>query len=737
VTSLGPVLLIAALAVEVYGLGASLYGARRHQRRWILSGRRAVYATAALVTLAFAILEAAFLRSDFGVRIVAEHSSTTTPAFYRAAAPWSAQEGSLLLWVWLLSLWSSLVLFLSRRRLRELAGYAQAVLLGFAAFFTLLLVFLAKPFVLQHPAPMEGLGLSPLLRHPSMMIHPPMLYSGYTLFTIPFAFAIAALAARRLDAEWIRCTRRFALMAWLCLGFGVLLGARWSYAELGWGGYWGWDPVENASLMPWLTGTAFLHSIQVQEKRGALKVWNVVLVLATGILAVLGTFLVRSGILDSIHAFGASTLGKPFLGFIAVISLGSVALVLSRLDQLRSRPRLDSLVSRETVFLLNNLVLVGLCFVIFWGTFFPLISEAVTGTKSSVGPPWFDRYTTPLGLVLVLLSGLGPALAWGRTTPARLPRLFAAPLVAAALVLAVLLATGGVARKPLALLMFCLAAFALTSVAQEFWLGARARRAMTGEPRATALISLVRRNRRRYGGYLVHVGMVVLLVGVAASSSFQHVRDARLRPGQSARVGDYRVRYVRPTSALSGQKVTLGAVLEVSRQGRHVATLRPSRGYYPSLDQAGLGRIGRFFKGDSTSELGLQAGFGRDVWSAIQPDLSPLALSIARADRSFPDADPQLEGFLVSTLVRRYLRAAPPAQFRLIVSPLVGWIWFGGSIVVGGALMGLWPTRRAVRVRLAARSAPGLAQRPAIVAQMADPQPSTSRRSGLSQRSSL
>jgi cytochrome c-type biogenesis protein CcmF len=712
-TRLGPALLAAALAVEIYGIGASLYGTRRGRRRFMLSGRRAVYALAGLLTVAFGILEAAFLRSDFGLRIVAEHSSTTTPPFYRAAASWSAQEGSLLLWVWLLSLWSSVVLFLNRGRLQELTGYAQAVLLGFAAFFTLLLLFLAKPFVLQHPAPAEGLGLNPLLRHPSMMIHPPMLYSGYTLLAVPFAFAVAALAARRLDAQWIRCTRRFALTAWLCLGFGILLGARWSYAELGWGGYWGWDPVENASLMPWLTATAFLHSIQVQEKRGMLKVWNVSLVLGTGILAVLGTFLVRSGILDSIHAFGASTLGKPFLVFIALLSAGALALVVSRLDELRSPPRLDSLVSREMIFLLNNLVLVGLCFVIFWGTFFPLISEAVSGSKANVGPPWFDHYTTPLALVLVLLSGVGPALAWGRTTPARLPRIFAAPIGAAALALVALLAVGGVARRPLAMTLFCLAAFAVASVAQETWLGARARRSMTGEPAPVAFTGLVRRNRRRYGGYLVHVGVAVLLVGVAASSSFQHVRDVRLRPGRAARVGGYDVRYVKPTSALAREKITLGAVLDLSKHGRHVATLRPSRGYYPSLDQSAFGRIGRFFNGDSTSELGLRAGVGRDVWTAVQPDISSLQPYIARANRSFSDANPQLEGFLVSTMVARYLRSAPPAQFRLIVSPLVGWIWIGGAIVVGGALIGLWPAPRAVRRRVGARSPAGLAREPA------------------------
>ncbi|MEA2427432.1 MAG: cytochrome c-type biosis protein CcmF, partial [Thermoleophilaceae bacterium] len=534
---LGPLLLVGALALEAYGIGATLYGLLTHRERWVESGRRAVYVLAATLTLAFAILEGAFLRSDFGVRVVAEHSSTTTPPFYRAAAAWSAQEGSLLLWVWLLSLWSSLALRLTHRSMREVAGWAQAVLLGFAAFFTGLLVFFADPFATQRPAPPEGLGLSPLLRHPSMMIHPPMLYSGYTLFAIPFAFAIGALAARRVDVSWVRATRRFGLAAWLFLGLGVLLGARWSYAELGWGGYWGWDPVENASLMPWLTGTALQHSIQVQEKRGTLKTWNVSLALSTGILAVLGTFLVRSGILDSIHAFGASTLGVPFLVFIGVLLVGSVTLVTSRRHELRSVGRIDSLVSRETAFLANNLVLVGLCFVILWGTFFPLVSEALTGRKASVGPPWFDRYTTPLALALVLLSGIGPTLAWGRTTPGRLWRMFAVPLAAAAILLIPLAASGAAARHPFAAATFCAAAFAVACAGQELVRAARARRALTGEPAGAALMALLRRNRRRYGGYTVHVGMALLFVGVAASSAFQHSLDVRLAPGQSARVG--------------------------------------------------------------------------------------------------------------------------------------------------------------------------------------------------------
>ncbi|MGI8511544.1 MAG: heme lyase CcmF/NrfE family subunit, partial [Solirubrobacteraceae bacterium] len=513
---------------------------------------------------------------------MASHSSTTTPTFYKATAVWSSQEGSLLLWVWLLSLWSSLVLVVARSRVRELMPLAIAVLLGLAAFFVCLCVFWANPFALASPAPAEGQGLNPLLRHPSMMIHPPMLYSGYTLFTVPFAFAIAALVTRRLDARWIAVTRRFALAAWFMLGVGILLGARWSYVELGWGGYWGWDPVENASLMPWLTGTALLHSVMIQEKRGMLKVWNVSLVLATGILAVLGTFLVRSGILESIHAFGASTLGQPFLVLIAVMLASSIGLVISRRRELRSEHRLDSLLSRESIFLLNKLVLVALCFVIFWGTFFPLISEAATGNKASVGPPWFDRYTVPLTLALVLLSGVGPVIAWRAASLGNLARSFRFPFVTALLLVAGLVVAGGVAERPLALAMFGCGAFVLAAVGQEFWRGVRARRAMTSESPPVALAALVRRNRRRYGGYLIHVGMAVLFVGVAASSAFQDARDVRLSPGDTARVGGYDIRYVRPTAALEDEKVSLGAVLDVRRDGSDTQRLTTTRGYFPA-----------------------------------------------------------------------------------------------------------------------------------------------------------
>jgi cytochrome c-type biogenesis protein CcmF len=706
---LGRACLLLALAVCAYGIGASLYGVRSGRVEFSASGRRSVYALAGILTVAFAVLEIAFLRNDFAFNTVADTSSRTTPAFYRAAAVWSSQEGSLLLWAWLLSLWASLALFITRRRMREVAGYATAVLLGLGGFFISLMVFYANPFATTAPRPVEGAGLDPLLRFPTMMIHPPMLYSGYTLCTIPLAFGVGALLARKVDADWIKAIRRFAFAAWLLLGVGILLGARWSYAELGWGGYWGWDAVENASLMPWLTGTALLHSLMIQEKRGMLKVWNMSLVLATGTLAIMGTFLVRSGILNSIHAFGGATLGVPFVTLIAVLIAGSIYLVVSRRDVLRSQHRLDSLLSRESIFLANNLVLVALCFVIFWGTYFPLISEALSGRAASVGPPWFDRYTVPLALVLVLLSGIGPVIAWRRATLANARRNFATPIAAALLTLVVLLAAG-LPQKPFAIAMFCCAAFVLGSIGQEFVRGARARRAMAGEAIPIALLSLVRRNRRRYGGYIVHVGIAVLFVGVAASSSFQHATELGLSPGQSARVGAYTLRYVRPTATITpkndrahtGSTLSLGAVLDVSKGGHHVATLQPSEGFYASANPA-QGSVGSLIGGQPVSHVSMDAGATRDVWSAIAPNIeAPQLQRIVMAGNR--KLSPEEAIVAIAVLARTYLQHPPQAQFHLIVSPLVMWIWVGGLIVFGGGLIAIWPAPSAIRRRVAVRS---------------------------------
>jgi cytochrome c-type biogenesis protein CcmF len=719
VADFGRICLLLALVVCVYGIGASLYGVRTSRIEFSESGRRAVYALAIVLSAAFAVLEIAFLRNDFAFNTVADTSSRTTPTFYRAAAVWSSQEGSLLLWAWLLSLWSSLALFLVRKRMRDVAAYATAILLGFAGFFISLMIFYATPFATTRPAPAEGVGLDPLLRFPTMMIHPPMLYSGYTLCTIPLAFGMGALLARRVDAEWIKAIRRFAFAAWLFLGIGILLGARWSYSELGWGGYWGWDAVENASLMPWLTGTAFLHSLMIQEKRGMLKVWNVSLVLATGTLAIMGTFLVRSGILNSIHAFGGATLGVPFVVLIGVLIAGSIYLVVTRREMLRSEHRIDSLLSRESIFLANNVVLVGLCFVIFWGTYFPLISEALTGHEASVGPPWFDRYTVPLALILVLLSGIGPVIGWRRATLANARRNFVVPLLSALIAL-VALAAGGVTQKPFALAMFCCAAFVLGSIGQEFFRGVRARRAMAGEAAPLALVALVRRNRRRYGGYIAHVGIAVLFVGVAASSSFQHAVEQQLAPGKSTHVGAYTIRYVRPTAAITpkndsahtGSTLDIGAVLDVSKGGHHVATLRPSEGFYDSGEPA-QGSVGHLIGGQAVSHISMSAGVTRDVWTAIAPDISTPALQriVTIGNRTLP---PEEADVAIGVLAREYLKKPPPAQFHFIVSPLVMWIWIGGLIVLGGGLIAIWPApstvRRRVAMRFRARAPHGLAR---------------------------
>ncbi len=719
----GKFLLVVGLLTAAYGAGASVLGARRADRALVASGRRAVYGLAVCLIAAFVLLEAAFLRSDFSSELVATHSSTTTPLFYRATAIWSSQEGSLLLWAMLLAFWSSVVLYLTRNKLREIAPYATAVLCGFALFFVGLLVFAVTPFGGLSPAPAEGNGLNPLLRHPSMMIHPPMLYSGYTLFAIPFAFAIGALITRRLDADWIRSTRPFTLAAWGLLGAGIILGARWSYTELGWGGYWAWDPVENASLMPWLTGTAFMHSVMIQEKRGMLKVWNVSLVLATGILAILGTFLVRSGILQSIHAFGASTLGVPFLVLIGIMIAASIGLVVWRAADLRSESRLDSLFSREAMFLGNNLVLVSMCVVIFWFTFWPLISEAL-GDERAVGPPTFNSWIGPLAILLVLLTGLGPALAWRRATVANLRRQLTVPALAAVACVVLLLFTGAGNVKTGVLFVF--AAFSATVMLQDYARGVRARRAMTSESVPVALVSLVKRNRRRYGGYLVHLGVIVLFVGIAASSAFQKATDVQLRAGQSTRVGDYRITYVKPTSRVvatkSGglERIDFGAVLHASRNGTSMGTIITRRSYFPTNDDPSLGPVSSFFEGEATSEVGLRAGLLRDLWTVVSPSLNALRPAIAQGDKVFSGPGAKLSAkdrnaFLATALTgltRRYTDNPPPADFRFIASPLVTWIWLGALIVFSGGLITIWPGPRArmVRARQAARVAAELSR---------------------------
>jgi cytochrome c-type biogenesis protein CcmF len=717
----GRVLLILALLCALYGLGASIYGARRGGRAWVDSGRRAMYSLAGVSAVAFVILDVAFLSSDFSYNIVASGSSTTTPTLYRAAAVWATQQGSLLLWVLLLSSWSSLALFLTRNKVREIVPYAQAVLFALSGFFVALTVLFANPFSTSPNPPAEGSGLDPLLRHTTMMVHPPMLYSGYTLLLVPFAFAVGALISGNVSAEWIQVTRRFALGAWLCLGIGVLLGARWSYTELGWGGYWAWDPVENAALMPWLLSTAYIHSIMIQEKRGMLKVWNASLVLGTGVMAIIGDFLVRSGILSSIHAFVSDpTLNVSFVALISVMVVGSVSLVVWRRESLRTDARLDSLFSREAVFLLQNVVLVALTAVILWFTFFPLISEAITGNTISVGPSTFPPFVDPLAIAIVGLAGIGPIIAWRRVTAAKLRRSFAFPVAAALVALVVFLLVPGVIDHGFALAMFCVGTFAVATVVQEFVRGIRARRAMTSESPPIALGRLVRRNRRRYGGYIVHAGIALALIGVAASTSFQHVRDANLVPGQSVHLDGYTITYVRPTATASAQKISFGAWLRVTKHNQQVAMLHTEYGLYPSQDATQP--IGRFFNNSSAeSRVGLDAGLTRDIWTDISPNIQPLNGLIDQGDATLGKAlnqaltEPpaqrakslntlfQLRDIAIQGITQRFVEHPWAASFRFIVSPLVTWLWFGAIIAAIGGLIALWPMpRRAPRPSRAA-----------------------------------
>jgi cytochrome c-type biogenesis protein CcmF len=725
--SLGSALLGFAFLAALAAGALALVG-RNGDERWLQFSRRTVYAFCALLTACVVIIELAFVGDDFSFNIVQQHSSIETPSGYKLAAMWSSQEGSLLLWAWVLSIAASAALYTTRNKLRDLVPWATAVMMGVAAFFTGLMLFApdVDPFAPLDPAPANGVGLNPLLQHPSMMIHPPMLYSGYVAFTVPFAFAIGALVTRRLDAEWIRATRRFALIAWAFLGFGLLLGARWSYTELGWGGYWAWDPVENAALMPWLLGTAFLHSIMVQEKRGMLKVWNATLIVGTFSMALLGTFLVRSGVLQSIHAFGDSTVGPYILGLIGVVLVGSTALIVSRLDDLRSPKRIDSLASRESVFLVNNLLLVGMTSVIFWGTFFPLISELFTGEKASLAAPWFDRYTTPLAILLVLFTAIGPLLAWRRVSWESAKRLFRLPVAVAAVVTLALVLFTDAADNLWALALFAFAAFALTGLAQEFWTGAAARKRLTGEPGAQALVGLVSRNRRRYGGYIVHVGVIVLLIGVAASSSFQTNRDVELRPGESVTIDGRTITYVKPTVAVDEEKLSFGSVLRVEEDGKVIGSVRPNRAYFRPTGQE-TGTIGSFFAGEATSEVGLRAGLGHDLWVAEQPNIAEVQKGVRVADNLFqacmrgaPGSPPeckalgalmrasvgdpareaqalqqisQLQSLAADKVAQSFLKSDAPSTFKVIVNPLVTWMWIGGIIALAGALIALWPTR--------------------------------------------
>ena len=651
---LGRAALVLCLGLSLYAVLAGAYAARTRRRRLALSAQNALLAAFAASAVASLVLLAALVRHDFSFTYVANSTSRELPLGYVMAAFWGGQEGSLLLWLLVLTGYSAAAVLLNRRSTPQLVPWVVPVLGSIACFFAFLLVVVASPFETQ-AAPLDGRGLNPSLQNPYMLAHPPLLYLGYVGLSVPFAFAMGALLSRQTDERWIVATRRWTLAAWAFLGVGQLLGAHWAYVEVGWGGYYAWDPVENAALMPWLAATAFLHSVMVQEKKGMLKVWNMLLVVGAFCLSLFGTFLTRSGILDSIHSFTESSIGPWVLGFICVVTAGSLALVLRRLPMLRAKTRLESPVSREASFLYNNLLLVALCLTILWGVVYPLVSEALRGEAVTVGPPYYNFFLRAFGLPLLLLMGLGPLVAWRRASLRGLGKTFAWP-AAVALLTGALLLLAGAGSAPIGLAGYTFSAFVLASIVLEFVLGTRARRALAGESWPGAFAALVSRNRRRYGGYVVHASVVLLAIGVIGSSAYNTVREAKLRPGQSLTVGAYELEYRRLVERQGANAAELRALVAVRRDGRSLGTLAAGKNRYRAEEQ-------------TTNEVAI-----RSDWRTGE-DLFLIAEQIDR-DGS--------------------------VHFRALVNPLVNLIWLAGLVFVGGSLIALWPDAREQR-RLALR----------------------------------
>src|SRR5881296_447044 len=529
-----------ALGLAVYGGVAAGAGARTGRLALIESAQHAALGVFVLVTSCFALLTYAFLTFDFSVRYVATNTNLGTPFYYRITGVWGALEGSIILWTWMLALYTLIVILRHRESARELYPWVLTVMLGVLAFFLLVITVAAPPFARQTPVPADGRGLNPLLEDTGMITHPIALYLGFTGFTVPFAFAMAALITGRVGDTWLVLTRRWTIVAWYFLSLGLLIGGWWSYHVLGWGGYWAWDPVENAAFMPWLTGTAFLHSVMIQERRRMLKLWNISLVILTFGLTLFGTFLTRSGVIASVHSFTQGAIGILFLSFLALVLLTALGLVAWRWEVLRSQGDLDSVVSRESAFLLNNVLLVAAAFTVFFGTVFPLLSEAVRGVKVSVGAPFFNQVNVPLFLSLIFLMGVGPLIAWRRASLDNLARNFLWP-VALGIVAAAAAFFLGV-RSLLAALAFATAAFVLATIALDFGRATRAR-LRVGESLLPAMGGLVRRHNRRYGGLVVHLGILIIALGVTGSQAWSVQTETTLRRGEHTDLAGYRVRF--------------------------------------------------------------------------------------------------------------------------------------------------------------------------------------------------
>ncbi|HSB67936.1 MAG TPA: heme lyase CcmF/NrfE family subunit [Candidatus Methylomirabilis sp.] len=655
VATVGGFVLFLALGVTIYAAAASVIGARPGREDWLASSRNAILAHFCLVTLAIFLLEYALITSDFSLRYVAFNSTRGSLTRYKIAGLWGSLEGSILLWEWLQCLMAALVVARYHDKHRQLMPYVQAVLQGISVFFLLLMAFAVNPFARIFPIPPDGRGLNPLLEVTDMLVHPLLLYSGYVGFSVPFAFAMAALITGRPSEEWLTITRRWTVVAWLFLTCGIFYGGWWSYRTLGWGGYWAWDPVENASFMPWLTGTAFIHSVMIQERKRMLRIWNLVLVTLTFSLVIFGTFLTRSGILGSVHAFADGPVGILFLAFLALILLCSFGLVAYRADQLKGHGELDSIVSRESAFLLNNVILVGICFTVFLGTIFPLLSEAVRGTKISVGTPYFNRVSGPLGMALLLLMGVGPLIAWGRASLNNLRRNFLKPTLFA-IAGAVLVYLLGVHEEAV-LAAFLFSFFVIGTVGFEFAVSTRTRARSMGESLLQAFFSLLLRSRRRYGGLIVHLGVVIAIIGIAVSSVYKVEREATLKPGETLAVGHYTVRFDGLAAGERPTHVLVWANLMGLKDGKPLGELTPGQRYYPN---------------QQTPFASVDA---RYHW---------------RED--------------LYVILSAFERDGSSATIKVLINPMISWIWIGGVVIVLGVLVAVLPERRLALLSVRARA---------------------------------
>jgi len=650
-TVLGNLALWVAFLVGIWGALTGFAGGLLGRADLQQSARHAVFAMcAALLTAVFA-LEWALFHHDFNVEYVAAYTSRNLPIFYTWSALYAGQKGSLLFWASVLSVFGALALTFTSRRHAPLLPYVAGVVCAVAAFFVTVMLFAANPFERLAYTPVDGSGMNPQLQNPGMVFHPPMLYLGYISITIPFAFAIAALLSKKLDVDWLVAIRKWTLVSWLFLAIGLLIGMWWAYVELGWGGYWAWDPVENAALLPWLVMTAFLHSVMVQEKRGMLKKWNLALVIGAWLLSIFGTFLTRSGVIASVHSFTQSPVGYFFLGFLLLAAGSTIVLYVIRLPLLEAEATLESMVSREASFLFNNLLFIGLAFSVLWGTLYPILSEWLQGTKVTVGPPFFNLVNIPLGLALLALTGIGPLIAWRRASIPNLQRQFAVPAVTGLFVLLIMLVAGMREMGPL--VAIGLGGFVTATVIQEFGRGARARHRQYGEPLVLAVLRLVGRNRRRYGGYIVHMGIVLLFVAFAGMA-FKTETQATLRPGESATLrSPYGYVYTFTHLGISqydalNRRVT-AALVDVSRDGKPVGRLKTEKRQH--VDALGRNTF------EASTEVGIRSGLREDLYVVL--------------------------GGLVN--------GTEQAVYRFTINPLVWWVWFGGYVLVAGGLIVLWP----------------------------------------------